>query len=53
MINYLWIKGMKSFVDQNDFERSLDKYYGLRGWDKDGVPTKATIKKLELDSLVS
>lgn len=46
-------KGMKSFVDQNDFERSLDKYYGLRGWDKDGVPTKATIKKLELDSLVS
>ncbi len=43
-------KGMKSFIDQNDFEKSLDKYYELRGWSKDGVPTKETIKKLGLSS---
>ncbi|MHA2082016.1 MAG: aldehyde ferredoxin oxidoreductase C-terminal domain-containing protein, partial [Candidatus Thorarchaeota archaeon] len=46
-------EGMKSFVDHEDFEKSLDKYYELRGWDKDGVPTKETIKKLGLSSLVS
>ncbi len=46
-------KGMKSFIDQADFEKSLDKYYELRGWNRDGVPTKDTIKNLGLDSLVS
>ena len=46
-------KGMKSFIDQDDFEKSLDKYYALRGWSKDGVPTKETIDKLGLSSLVS
>ena len=46
-------KGMKSFIDQNDFEKSLDKYYQLRGWSKDGVPTKETIKKLGLSSTIS
>ena len=46
-------EGMKSFVNQEDFEKSLDKYYDLRGWGKDGVPTKETIKKLGLSSLVS
>lgn len=46
-------KGMKSFIDQDDFERSLDKYYELRGWGKDGVPKEETIKKLGLNTLVS
>lgn len=46
-------KGMKAFVDQDDFEKSLDKYYDKMGWDKDGVPTKETIKKLGLSSFVS
>ena len=45
-------KDMKSFVNQDDFEKSLDKYYKLRGWGRDGVPTKETIKKLGLSSLV-
>jgi len=46
-------KGMKSFVNQDDFERSLDRYYSLRGWSMDGVPTNETIKKLGLSSLIS
>ncbi len=45
-------KGMKSFIDMDDFERSLDKYYELRGWSMDGVPTKKTIRKLGLSSIV-
>ena len=46
-------KGMKSFVSQDDFEMFLDKYYELRGWSKDGILTKETIRKLGLNSLVS
>jgi len=46
-------KGMKAFIDKEDFEKSLDLYFELRGWGKDGVPTKETIKKLGLGSLVS
>ncbi len=45
-------KGMKAFVNKEDFEKSLDLYYELKGWNKDGVPTKETIKKLGLRSLV-
>ena len=45
-------KGMKAFIDQNDFEKSLDRYYELRGWSNDGVPTKETINKLGLRKYV-
>jgi aldehyde:ferredoxin oxidoreductase len=44
---------MKAFVNKEDFEKSLDLYYKLKGWNKDGVPTKETIKKLGLSSLIS
>ncbi|MFC2046687.1 aldehyde ferredoxin oxidoreductase family protein [Chloroflexota bacterium] len=29
----------------------LDEYYALRGWDKDGVPTTKTLKKLGLEAV--
>ncbi|MBN2228476.1 MAG: aldehyde ferredoxin oxidoreductase family protein [Candidatus Thorarchaeota archaeon] len=45
-------KGMKAFIDQDDFEKSLNEYYALRGWGLDGVPTRETIIDLGLDSLV-
>ncbi|TET08770.1 MAG: aldehyde:ferredoxin oxidoreductase [Candidatus Thorarchaeota archaeon] len=45
-------KGMKSFIDQDDFERSLDKYYELLGWGMDGIPTRKTIEKLGLGSQI-
>jgi aldehyde:ferredoxin oxidoreductase len=41
-------KGMKAFADNEDFEKSLDKYYELRGWGRDGIPTKETVEKLGL-----
>ena len=29
----------------------IDEYYGARGWDKNGIPTKATLKRLGLEDL--
>ncbi|MBN2205620.1 MAG: aldehyde ferredoxin oxidoreductase C-terminal domain-containing protein, partial [Thermoleophilia bacterium] len=33
------------------FDAALDEYYALRGWDPDGVPTDATLRRLSLDGL--
>ena len=33
-------EGRKAFIDEADFEKSLDKYYELRGWNSEGIPTK-------------
>jgi len=33
------------------YEVMLDEYYAVRGWDKDGVPTQETLRKLGLDEL--
>jgi aldehyde:ferredoxin oxidoreductase len=35
-----------------DFEASLDDYYALRGWTKDGIPTVAKIEELGLPGIV-
>ncbi len=32
-----------------DFEAMLDRYYRLRGWDENGVPTPETLRRLGLD----
>jgi aldehyde:ferredoxin oxidoreductase len=37
-------------IAAEDFERLLDEYYGLRGWDKEGRPTKATLKRLAIQA---
>ena len=31
----------------------LDEYYRLRGWDEDGVPTRETLRRLELEELLA
>ncbi len=40
-------KGKK--IDRRKFERMLDEYYELHGWDKNGNPKQETLKKLGLD----
>lgn len=35
------------------YQVMLDEYYQVRGWDKDGVPTPETIRRLGLDRLIS
>ena len=37
-------------IAPEDFERLLDEYYGLRGWDKEGRPTKATLQRLGIQA---
>jgi aldehyde:ferredoxin oxidoreductase len=32
-----------------DFEGMLDRYYDLRGWARDGVPTEETLRRLGLE----
>jgi len=35
-----------------DFEASLDEYYALRGWTKDGIPTRAKMEELRLPGVL-
>jgi aldehyde:ferredoxin oxidoreductase len=46
-------KDRKAFVNQEDFEKSLEKYYELMGWGPDGIPKTETIEELGLTILVS
>jgi aldehyde:ferredoxin oxidoreductase len=36
-----------------DFDGMLDRYYRLRGWDENGVPTPETLRRLGLDKQTS
>jgi len=45
------LKGGKAdghVVKPEDFNKMLDEYYRLRGWDKEGRPTKEKLKELKL-----
>jgi len=45
--------GRDKIMGNETFNRMLDEYYEIRGWDKQiGVPTEATIKSLELMDIV-
>ena len=33
-------------LDKKEFDRMLDEYYRLHGWDDSGVPTKETLERL-------
>jgi aldehyde:ferredoxin oxidoreductase len=35
-------------IAPEDFERMLQEYYGLRGWDRDGRPTAQTLERLKV-----
>jgi len=41
------VKGRK--IDREKFEKMLDDYYILHGWDNNGTPTKETIQKLGIE----
>jgi len=42
-------KGCKAFISEEDKEECLDRYYELRGWDKNGIPKRETLKRLGID----
>jgi aldehyde:ferredoxin oxidoreductase len=33
-------------IDREEFLKTLDEYYRMRGWDDKGVPTEGTLKRL-------
>jgi aldehyde:ferredoxin oxidoreductase len=35
-------------IGDENLNRMIDEYYALRGWDSSGIPTKETLKKLQL-----
>ncbi len=35
-------------LSRREFEEELDRYYDVRGWDDEGIPTKNTLKRLDL-----
>jgi aldehyde:ferredoxin oxidoreductase len=37
-------------LDRERFEKMLDEYYGLRGWDNNGIPLEETFKGFGLSS---
>lgn len=40
-------------INRQDFEKMLDDYYEIRGWDKNGVPTHERCRDLGLESYYS
>ena len=36
-------------IDKGEFEAALDGYYKLAGWTNDGIPTRETLKKLDIE----
>jgi aldehyde:ferredoxin oxidoreductase len=44
------VKGVH--IKKDDFEKSLQEYYLLRGWGKNGIPTKDKLKELGLENMV-
>ncbi len=41
------VRGKK--IDRGKFERMLDEYYKLHGWDPEGNPTPEALQRLDLD----
>lgn len=41
------VKGLK--IDREKFEKMLDDYYALHGWDNNGVPTNEILQKLGIE----
>ncbi len=41
------VKGLK--IDREKFEKMLDEYYTLHGWDNNGVPTNEILQKLGIE----
>ena len=35
-------------IDEVDFEKMVDEYYSVRGWDEEGKPTAKTLERLQI-----
>jgi aldehyde:ferredoxin oxidoreductase len=39
-------------ISKEEFQKSLEEYYSLRGWNKKGIPTKEKLKELGIEKMV-
>ncbi|MFC1998549.1 aldehyde ferredoxin oxidoreductase C-terminal domain-containing protein [Chloroflexota bacterium] len=49
-----WFTGGREWsrLDRSKYETFLDEYYQLHGWGTDGIPTKDSVKKLEISDAI-
>jgi aldehyde:ferredoxin oxidoreductase len=40
------------YIKREEYDEALDRYYEVRGWNKEGVPSRKTLKRLGLDKIV-
>jgi aldehyde:ferredoxin oxidoreductase len=45
------LAGEEAGIDRGSFDRLLETYYALRGWDREGRPTAALLERLDLTGL--
>ncbi|MBM3200527.1 aldehyde ferredoxin oxidoreductase, partial [Candidatus Woesearchaeota archaeon] len=45
------VKADAPIVTKRDYNKLLDQYYKLRGWNKKGIPTQKKLKELGLESI--
>ncbi len=38
-------------IDRDKYDKMLDRYYEIRGWDKEGIPKKEKLKELNIEEL--
>ncbi len=38
-------------ISREEFQKTLDEYYRMRGWDEQGIPTERLLKELQLQDL--
>jgi aldehyde:ferredoxin oxidoreductase len=43
-------KGCTAFINEEDKEQCLNRYYELRGWDKEGIPKRETMEELGIEA---
>jgi aldehyde:ferredoxin oxidoreductase len=45
--------GRGQCIGEGNLNRMIDEYYACRGWDSNGVPTEATLKRYDLSVAVA
>ena len=51
-ITLLYSDGERIELDRDDFEKSLDLFYEIRGWDSEGKPTEETLAHLGIEDII-
>ena len=45
-----WLASQSLRLNREKFQKMIDEYYTHHGWDKNGIPTRKTLKRLSIDN---